>query len=122
MSHGPELAFAATLTMDELHRAQGEVAAVKITDDTVDALLAIRDACRGEGITASDRRRKKSLASSEHRRGWRARRRPAPRKVARIVGNLADPASTQPRRSSSTVPRLAFFRKTPSALAFALRR
>jgi hypothetical protein len=30
--------------MDELRRAQGEVAAVKITDDTIDALLAIRDA------------------------------------------------------------------------------
>jgi hypothetical protein len=58
---GPEPAIAATLTMDELRRAQGEVAAVKVTDDTVDALLAIRDACRSEGITASDRRWKKSL-------------------------------------------------------------
>jgi len=43
--------------MDELRCAQGEVAVVKVTDDTVDALLAIRDACRGEGITQDCRGR-----------------------------------------------------------------
>ena len=109
---GPEPAIAATLTMDELRRAQGEVAAVKVTDDTVDALLAIRDACRGEGITASDRRWKKSLGivrASAWLAGekktcpedlailvdslWREPKERA--KVARVVGNLADPASTQ---------------------------
>lgn len=109
---GPEPAIAATLTMDELRRAQGEVAAVKITDDTVDALLAIRDACRSEGITASDRRWKKALAivrASAWLAGekktcpedlailvdslWREPKERA--KVARIVGNLADPASMQ---------------------------
>jgi len=109
---GPEPAIAATLTMDELRRAQGEVAAVKVTDDTVDALLAIRDACRGEGITASDRRWKKSLGivrASAWLAGekktcpedlailvdslWREPKERA--KVARLVGNLADPASTQ---------------------------
>jgi MoxR-like ATPase len=109
---GPEPAIAATLTMDELRRAQGEVAAVKITDDTVDALLAIRDACRGEGITASDRRWKKSLGivrASAWLAGekktcpedlailvdslWREPKERA--KVARLVGNLADPASMQ---------------------------
>ena len=109
---GPEPAIAATLTMDELRRAQGEVAAVKVTDDTVDALLAIRDACRGEGITASDRRWKKSLGIVRAS-AWLAGenktcpedlailvdslwREPKERsKVARIVGNLADPASMQ---------------------------
>jgi MoxR-like ATPase len=109
---GPEPAITATLTMDELRRAQGEVAAVKITDDTVDALLAIRDACRGEGITASDRRWKKSLGivrASAWLAGekktcpedlailvgslWREPKERA--KVARLVGNLADPASMQ---------------------------
>jgi len=109
---GPEPAIAATLTMDELRRAQGEVAAIKVTDDTVDALLAIRDTCRGEGITASDRRWKKSLGivrASAWLAGekktcpedlailvdslWREPKERA--KVARIVGNLADPASTQ---------------------------
>jgi hypothetical protein len=109
---GPEPAIAATLTMDELRRAQSEVAAVKVTDDTVDALLAIRDACRGEGITASDRRWKKALGivrasawlAGEKKTGpedlailvdslWREPKERA--KVARIVGNLADPASMQ---------------------------
>jgi MoxR-like ATPase len=99
---GPEPAIAATLTMDELRRAQGEVAAVKITDDTVDALLAIRDACRGEGITASDRRWKKSLGSSGRRRGWPARRRPAPR-ISRSWSTAcgASPRSARRWRGSS---------------------
>ncbi|MCX5745765.1 MAG: AAA family ATPase, partial [Proteobacteria bacterium] len=109
---GPEPAIATKLTMDDLRRAQAEVAAIKITDDTVDGLLAIRDACRGEGIIASDRRWKKSLKlvkSSAWLAGekktcpedlailtdslWRVRAERS--KVARIVGNLADPASMQ---------------------------
>ncbi len=109
---GPEPAIAATLTMDELRRAQAEAASVKITDDTVDALLSIRDACRGEGIMASDRRWKKALGivrASAWLAGekktcpedlailvdslWREPKERA--KVARIVGNLADPASMQ---------------------------
>jgi len=65
---GPEPAITATLTMDELRRAQAEAASVKITDDTVDALPAIRDACPGEGITASDRRWKKSPSTEARRR------------------------------------------------------
>lgn len=109
---GPEPAIPATLTMDELRRAQGEVAAVKITDDTIDALLAIRDACRSEGITASDRRWKKSLGIVRASAWVAGERKTSPEdlailvdglwrepkergKVARIVGNLADPASTQ---------------------------
>ena len=48
------------LTMADLKQAQADVAKVKVTDDTVDALIAIRDACRAEGIVASDRRWKKS--------------------------------------------------------------
>jgi MoxR-like ATPase len=105
-------AITTKLTMDDLRRAQGEVAAVKITDDTVDALLSIRDTCRAEGIVASDRRWKKSLKlvkSSAWLAGekktcaedlailtdslWREPKdRP---KVARIVGALSDPASMQ---------------------------
>jgi MoxR-like ATPase len=109
---GPEPAIPATLTMDELRRAQGEVTAVKVTDDTVDALLAIRDACRGEGVTASDRRWKKSLGIVRASAWLAGEKKTCPEdlailvdslwrepkertKVARIVGNLADPASTQ---------------------------
>jgi MoxR-like ATPase len=51
-----EPAIATKLTMNDLRRAQAEAASVKITNDTMDALLSIRDACRGEGIIASDRR------------------------------------------------------------------
>lgn len=101
-----------SLTMADLRRAQGEVAAIKVTDETVDGLLAIRDACRAEGIIASDRRWRRSLGivrATAWLGGevktcpedlailtdslWRdPRDRP---KVARIVGSLADPASTQ---------------------------
>jgi MoxR-like ATPase len=105
-----EPAIATTLTMDDLRRAQAEVAAVKVTDETVEALLAIRDACRAEGIWASDRRWKKSLGLVRAN-AWLVGekqttledlailtdslwREPKDRpKVARIVGQLADPAT-----------------------------
>jgi MoxR-like ATPase len=105
-------AITSVLTMDDLRRAQADVAAVKVTDDTVDALLSIRDACRAEGIIASDRRWKKSLKlvmASAWLAGERKTcpedlailtdslwREPKERsKVARIVGALSDPASMQ---------------------------
>ncbi len=107
-----EPSIATKLTIDDLLRAQAEAAAVKITDETIDALLSIRDACRGEGVVASDRRWKKSLKlvkSAAWLAGekktcpedlrilvdslWRV---PAERsKVARLVGTLSDPASMQ---------------------------
>ena len=104
--------IATKLTMNELRRAQAEVGAVKVTDDTVEALLSIRDACRGEGIIASDRRWKSSL-KLVRASAWLAGekktcpedlailvdslwREPKDRpKVARIVGTLSDPASMQ---------------------------
>lgn len=107
-----EPTIATKLTMDDLRRAQAEVAAVKVTEETVDALLAIRDALKADGLTSSDRRWKRSIKlvksaawlSGENRTCpedlsllvdslWRdPRDRP---KVSRIVGNLADPASAQ---------------------------
>jgi MoxR-like ATPase len=98
-------------TMAQLKRAQAEVGRVKITDDTVDALIQIRDVCRGEGIVASDRRWKKTLKivqaaawlGGEHATApedlallvdslWRE---PSERpKIARLVGKLADPIGT----------------------------
>ena len=82
-----------------------------MTDATVDALMAVRDACTAEGIVASDRRWKKSLRVARPTRfsPARARRRPrissssttrsgvsqgAP-KAARLVGELADPVSAK---------------------------
>jgi MoxR-like ATPase len=98
--------------MNDLKAAQLAVSSVKITDDTVDGLIAIRDACKAEGIICSDRRWKKSLKAvqaSAFLMGepetcpedltiltdslWRE---PKERtKVARIVGKLADPISSQ---------------------------
>jgi len=49
------------MNMAHLKKAQAEVAKVAVTDETVDALIQIRDACKVEGIVASDRRWKKSL-------------------------------------------------------------
>ena len=100
------------LTMPVLRSAQTGVMAVTVTDETVEALLSIRDACRGEGIIASDRRWKKSLKLVKAS-AWLAGeqstcpedlailvdslwREPKERsKVARIVGTLSDPASMQ---------------------------
>lgn len=109
---GPAPAIATKLTMTVLRRAQVDVAAVKLTDETIDGLLAIRDACRAEGIIASDRRWKKALSlvkasawlAGENKTSpedlailadslWREPKERS--KVARIVGSLADPASMQ---------------------------
>jgi MoxR-like ATPase len=109
---GTEPRVGATLTMADLGAAQAEVTKVKVTDETVDALVAIRDACRGEGIVASDRRWKKLLRlvqASAYLAGERATapedlrmladslwRDPKERpKIARIIGKLADPAGSQ---------------------------
>lgn len=99
-------------TMADLRVAQAEAMTVKVTDVTVDALIAIRDACKVEGIVASDRRWKRSLriAQASAYLAWQTEtspedlailtdalwREPKERaKVARIVGQLADPVGTQ---------------------------
>ncbi len=56
-----EPAVTTSLCLAELAAAQKDVRDVTITDATIDALLAIREAARGEGITVSDRRWKKTL-------------------------------------------------------------
>jgi MoxR-like ATPase len=107
-----EPAIATQLTIDDLRRAQAEAMAVKITDETVDALMAIRDACRAEGLIASDRRWKKSLGLVRASAWLAGEKKTTPEdlailtdslwrepkdrpKVARIVGQLSDPASMQ---------------------------
>ena len=109
---GSEPTVSTQLSMGDLKSAQQEVARVKVTDDTVDALIAIRDACKAEGIVASDRRWKKSLKAVQATAFmtgaietcpedlsvlidslWREPKERS--KVARLVGRLADPVSTQ---------------------------
>ena len=85
---------------------------MRLTDETVDALLSIREQCKTEGLVASDRRWKKSLKlvkAAAYLAGatettpedltilvdslWREpKERP---KVARLVGNLADPVGSK---------------------------
>jgi MoxR-like ATPase len=52
----PDPVAAPAMTMSELRRTQAEVAKIAITDETIDALIQIRDACKAEGIVASDQR------------------------------------------------------------------
>ena len=92
--------------------AQAEASAIAVTDATVDALVAVRDACQAEGVIASDRRWKKSLRivqTHAYLSGESATtpedllvlvdalwREPKERgKVARLVGELADPVSAK---------------------------
>jgi MoxR-like ATPase len=108
----PDPTTSVTLSMDTLRQAQRDVAQVKVSDATIDALIAIRDACKVEGIVASDRRWKKSLKAvqaSAYLAGeitttpedlflltdclWREPKERS--KVARLVGELADPVSAQ---------------------------
>jgi len=100
------------LDVAALRAAQQEVARVRISDATVDALMDIRDGLKPEGMVASDRRWVKSLRvaqASAYLAGasettpedlsflvdslWREPKDRA--KVARVVGPLADPVSFQ---------------------------
>lgn len=112
MLRAPDPVPSSTLDMATLEQAQWATAKIKVTDATIDALIAIREACRAEGIVASDRRWKRSLKlaqasaylAGEKQTGpedlvvladslWREPKdRP---KVARIVGKLSDPLAAQ---------------------------
>jgi MoxR-like ATPase len=108
----PEPVLGQVMAMTDLRQAQAEVAKVKVTDATIDALLDIRDACRAEGIIASDRRWKKSLKLVQAVSFLAGEKQTTPEdltiltdslwrepkersKVARLVGKLSDPASAQ---------------------------
>ncbi len=107
-----EPTIATQLAMVDLRRAQAEVAALKVTDETIESLLSIRDALRGEGLVSSDRRWKKSLGLVRASAWLAGEKKTSPEdlailvdslwrepkdrpKVARIVGALSDPASMQ---------------------------
>lgn len=109
---GAEPAITTQLTRAQLTQAQAQAASVKLTDDTVEAMLTIRDACRAEGIITSDRRWKKLtkvVKASAYLCGcsetapedlailsdalWRE---PKERtKLAKVVGKIADPVGAQ---------------------------
>ena len=112
MLTAPEPTTSVSLSLDLLREAQTAVRAVTITDPTLDALLAIRDACKADGIEVSDRRWKKSLKAiqaSTYLAGettttpedllilsdslWREPKERS--KIARLVGQHADPVSAQ---------------------------
>jgi MoxR-like ATPase len=108
----PEPTASVSLSMATLREAQAQVAKVRVTDETLQALISIRDNCRAEGIIASDRRWKKTLKvvqASAYLAGeasttpedllglthalWREPKEYS--KVAHIVGQLADPVSAK---------------------------
>ena len=110
----PDPGTSVRLTLAELREAQAEAMAVPVTEETVDAMVAIRDALQAEGVVASDRRWKRSLklarASSYILGGdrtsvedlailtdalWREPRERS--KVARVVGRHADPVGAEAR-------------------------
>jgi MoxR-like ATPase len=108
----PDPVASQLMTMKDLRAAQAEVAKVAVTDETVDALLQIRDACKAEGIIASDRRWKKSLKLAQATAYMAGEKRTSPEdlsvlvdslwreprdraKTARLVGKLADPVGAQ---------------------------
>ncbi len=108
----PDPVASQIMTMADLRNAQAEVAKVAVTDETIDALIQVRDACKAEGIVASDRRWKKSIKLSQATAYMAGEKKTSPEdlsilvdslwrepkerpKVARLVGKLADPVGAQ---------------------------
>jgi len=59
----------ATITLDELKQAQAEVRSLALTDDTREAIIAIKHALEEDGIAASDRRWK-ATANLVRAKSW----------------------------------------------------
>jgi MoxR-like ATPase len=108
----PEPSVTTVLDMKTLKAAQAEVAKVKVTDATVDAIINIREALKQEGIVASDRRWKKSIKLAQAAAWLLGEKQTTPEdlplltdalwrepkerpKIAKTVGRVADPVATQ---------------------------
>jgi MoxR-like ATPase len=59
----------ATITLDDLRGAQAEVGSIPLTDDTREAIIAIKHALEEDGIAASDRRWK-ATANLVRAKSW----------------------------------------------------
>ncbi|NNC16687.1 hypothetical protein HJC22_13275 [Corallococcus exiguus] len=98
--------------MVSTHVVRSPLETAKLTEDTLEALLVLRDALKGEGVVASDRRWKKSLRllqaaaflSGEEQTSPEALttlvdvlwRHPCDQpRVARVVGRLVNPVAFQ---------------------------
>ena len=109
---GDEPAIKTKLDLAALGQAQWASQQIKVPDATYDAMIAIRDACRTDGIVASDRRWKKLIKLIKATAYLAGEKTAAPEdlhvladalwrdpkdrpKVARIVGRSADPSSAQ---------------------------
>jgi MoxR-like ATPase len=108
----PEPSVAPAMSLADLKKMQVEAAKVIITDETIEGLITIRDACKAEGIIASDRRWKKALKLVQAAAYMAGEKKTTPEdlailvdslwrepkdrpKVARLVGKLADPVGAQ---------------------------
>lgn len=108
----PDPVAAPVMTMADLRKAQADVASIAVSDETIEALIQIRDACKAEGIIASDRRWKKSLKLTQAVAFMAGEKKTSPEdlsilvdslwhepkdrpKVARLVGKLSDPVGAQ---------------------------
>jgi len=100
------------LNFHALKQVQDEVSRITLTDDTLDALIAIREQCKDAGIVASDRRWKKSLKLAKAAAYLVGATETTPEdlvlltdslwhqpkdrpKVARLIGPIADPIGTK---------------------------
>ena len=79
-----------------------------VTDDTVDALISIRDACKAEGIIASDRRWKKSLKLVQAAAYLAGEKQTTPEDLAILVGlalaGAQGPPQGRPARGQARRP------------------
>lgn len=109
---GGNLDVKTRLSMEQLRQAHVDVSKVKVSDATVDALLAIRDALKLDGFVVSDRRWKKSLKLAQAGAYINGETETSPEdltfladslwrdpkdrsKIAKVVGRLADPVTAQ---------------------------
>ena len=84
----PDAGACSVMTMPDLRRAQADAAKVVVTDETVDALIQIRDACKAEGIIASDRRWKKSLKLAQASAYMAGEKKTSPEDLSILVDSL----------------------------------